>query len=162
MQIQIFTLPLSPSNDDSEVVNKFLRSHRVMTMDHQYSADNGGYWTLFVTYQENGSPEAPQPMNRSNKKDYREILNEEEFDRFAKMRDLRRNLAKQEAKPAYAIFTDEELANIARLPELTIAAIRQIKGIGKRAEQYGPLIIEVLLQNPVQDETSRASDVPYS
>lgn len=161
MQIHIFTLPLSPSDDDLESVNKFLRSHRIMTVDRHYSADNGGYWTLFVTYQENGSPEAPLPVVRSSKKDYREILNVEQFDRFAKMRDLRRNLLQKEAKPAYAIFTDEELANIAQLSEVTVATIRQIKGVGKRADKYGPLIIETLLSTPEQNETDRTGDAPY-
>lgn len=161
MQIQVFAISLYASEAEMEVVNKFLRSHRVMTVDRHFSAENGGYWAIFVTYQENGSPEAPQPVIRGQKKDYREILSEEQFDLFARMRDLRRTLARQENKPAYAIFTDEELASIVQLPEITVSAIGKIKRIGQRATQYGDMFVQ-LIHEAVQYEKSGKSDAADS
>ena len=108
MQVKIFTLPIHGSEQMEEDVNRFLRSHRVMTVDRQFSPDGGGYWTLFVTYQD-GQPSAVgsqgASVSRSGKVDYREVLSPEEFSRFARYRDVRKELATQQGVPAYAIFT---------------------------------------------------------
>lgn len=154
MQIKIFTIPASCSYVQEEEINKFLRSHRVMTVDRHFAAENGGYWALLVTYQENGSPEAPFPVSRNNKKDYREILNDDQFALFARLKDVRREIAKQENIPAYAVFTDDELSQIVQLKEITIDAIKGIKGIGKRAEKYGDSFLTV--NSPADNETSGA------
>lgn len=141
MQIKVFTLSLFASSEQEEEVNKFLRCHRILTMDRCFSSEGGGYWTLLITYQENGSPNAPSPVYRTNKKDYREILTDEQFAIFAKMKDIRRNIAKQESIPAYAVFTDEELSLIVQMPKIDLASIKSIKGVGKRAEKYGAYFI---------------------
>ena len=54
MQIKIFSLPIHGNEQMEEEVNRFLRSHRVMTVDRQFSDTGGGYWTLFVTYPKSG------------------------------------------------------------------------------------------------------------
>lgn len=54
MQIKIQTLLAFNSDAMEEEVNKFLRSHRVMAVDRQFCPDHRGYWTLCVSYQENG------------------------------------------------------------------------------------------------------------
>ena len=49
-----------------------------------------------------------------------------------------KRLATEESLPAYAIFTDEELSNIAKIDCLTFAKMKSIKGIGdKKVEKYG-------------------------
>ena len=54
------------------------------------------------------------------------------------MREIRKRLATEDALPAYAIFTDEELSNIAKIEDLSLAKIKTIKGIGdKKVEKYG-------------------------
>jgi hypothetical protein len=42
--------------------------------------------------------------------DYKEVLNEADFAVFSRLRDLRKVIAEKEAVPAYAIFTNEQLA----------------------------------------------------
>ena len=42
--------------------------------------------------------------------DYKEVLSAPEFERFARLRLLRKELAEKEGVPAYAIFTNEQLA----------------------------------------------------
>ncbi|MCB0376036.1 MAG: HRDC domain-containing protein, partial [Sinomicrobium sp.] len=61
------------------------------------------------------------------------------FARFSRMREIRKTIAREEAIPAYAVFTDEELAAIAKMePPLTEAGLKTIKGIGKKkVEKYG-------------------------
>jgi superfamily II DNA helicase RecQ len=54
------------------------------------------------------------------------------------MREIRKRLAAEESLPAYAIFTDEELANLAKIEDLTLAKMKSVKGIGeKKIEKYG-------------------------
>ena len=76
MQVKIFTLPIHGS-EQMEEANRFLRSHRVMTVDRQFSPDGGGYWTLFVTYQD-GQPSVGgnqgMGVSSSGKVDYRRRL----------------------------------------------------------------------------------------
>lgn len=140
MQIKIFTLPVLNSEQTEEEVNKFLRSHRVMTLDRQFCAEQGGYWTLLVSYQENGGSQGTA-VNRSGKVDYREVLSPEAFGRFARYREIRKEVAAQQGIPAYAVFTDEELSQIALMEEVTVPAIAAIKGVGKRAEKYGAAFV---------------------
>lgn len=60
------------------------------------------------------------------------------FQRFSKLREIRKSLATQEGLPAYAIFTDEELAELAKLEVINAAAMKSIKGIGeKKVEKFG-------------------------
>lgn len=147
MQVKVFTLPVLNAEAVEEEVNKFLRAHRVMTVDRQFCPDHGGYWTLFVTYQDSGAV-AGQPTSRANKVDYREVLSPEVFGRFAHLREIRKEVAARNNIPAYAVFTDEELSQIAQMEEVTIAAIASIKGVGKRAEKYG----EAFLEKPSEPE----------
>jgi hypothetical protein len=42
--------------------------------------------------------------------DYKEVMNEADFAVFSRLRDLRKVIAEKEAVPAYAIFTNEQLA----------------------------------------------------
>lgn len=140
MQIKIFTLPVLHSEQMEEEANKFLRSHRVMTIDRQFCAEQGGYWTLCVSYQDNGSPQGAV-VSRSGKVDYREVLSPEAFGRFARFREIRKEVAAQQGIPAYAVFTDEELSQIALMEEVTMPAIAAIKGVGKRAEKYGAAFV---------------------
>jgi superfamily II DNA helicase RecQ len=77
------------------------------------------------------------------KVDYRTVLDEATFEKFAKLREIRKRFAEAEAVPAYAVFTNEELAEIAKLPELTEQTIRTISGIGeKKVEKYGQKLID--------------------
>ena len=142
MQIKIFTIPVTFSSSQEEEINRFLRSHRVLTVDRHFSSEDGGYWSLLVTYQENGSPEAPFPVSRNGKKDYRELLDDGQFALFARLKDVRREIAKQENIPAYAVFTDDELSQIVQLKEMTVDSMKSIKGIGKRAEKYGEMFLQ--------------------
>ena len=152
MQIKVFTLPVWDSEPLEEEINKFLRSHRVLTIDRQFSAENGGYWTLFVCYQEGASANTQNPISRGGKIDYREILSPEEFGRFARYRDVRKEVAAQAGIPAYAVFTDDELSQIARMEEVSVEKIEAIKNVGKRAEKYGEAFVKASKQTEHETE----------
>ena len=82
--------------------------------------------------------------NQSGKTDYKKVLSEKEFEIFSKLREIRKQLAIKDAVQAYLVFTDEELANIARLPNIELGKLISIKGIGeKKVEKYGKPLLEM-------------------
>lgn len=73
---------------------------------------------------------------------------------FSKLREIRKQIAAEEAIPAYAVCTDQELAAMARLKNLTPEGMLTVKGFGeKKLEKYGLRIIQRYQQN-TPDETS--------
>lgn len=114
------------------MINKFLRSHRILRVEKQFVPDGtNSQWCFCVEYLEGG-----EPQKRSGKKstriDYREVLPQEAFARFARYREIRKALAEQEGIPPFVIFTDKEIAAMAEVETLTPAILRSIKGIGEK------------------------------
>lgn len=135
MQYKIYTIPIFEGKSQEDEMNQFLRGHKIVTVEKQYSESNAS-WCFCITFIENSmSSITPQP--KKDKIDYRKVLDEATFVRFAKLREARKQIAADEAIPAYSVFTNEELAEIAALEEYTVGCIKKINGIGeKRAEKY--------------------------
>ncbi|GBU22768.1 hypothetical protein R80B4_02680 [Fibrobacteres bacterium R8-0-B4] len=145
MQIRIFTIPSADSGSLQSEMNAFLSAHRVLEIEQKFfQNDNGGYWSFCVRYIDGGGGGGPYQGGYSGKKvDYREVLNERDFTVFSKLRAIRKELAAADGAPAYVVFTDEELAAIARMPEITEKAVLEVPGIGeKKLARYGKALIE--------------------
>jgi superfamily II DNA helicase RecQ len=64
---------------------------------------------------------------------------------FAKLRSVRKRLADGEGVPAYAIFTNEQLAAMIRAGVRSRAELAAIDGVGEaRVAKYGAAFLEVL------------------
>ena len=75
--------------------------------------------------------------------DYKTVLDENTFLKFSILREIRKKIALDEGIPAFAIFTDEELAGLAKLPEITPKSMGSIKGIGeKKIEKYAKFFMD--------------------
>ena len=97
-----------------------------------------------------------QPVDRV-KVDYKNQLDEATFKVFSKLREIRKKLAAEEAIPAYSICTDQELAVMAGLKQLTKDGLLTVKGFcEKKMEEYGLRILEMYHEN-IQHETDRQS-----
>ncbi len=154
MQIRVFTIPALAGQEMQEEMNKFLRGHRIMEVKQQYDAERG-YWTFAVNYIEGSTPNNNAPAIRPEKVDYKTVLSPECFEIFTKLRDARKQIAKDESVPAYAIFTDKELADIAQLSELSPAAMLKIEGINHgRVDKYGERMLHGILAHvqPTESE----------
>ena len=67
------------------------------------------------------------------------------FTVFARLRELRKDLANKEGVPVYAVFTNEQLAEIARRRASCLSHLKDIDGIGdSRAGKYGQAVISVM------------------
>ena len=84
------------------------------------------------------------------------MLNEADFALFAKLRDLRKKLAEQEGVPAYALFTNEQLAQMAQQRVTTQAQLAALDGVGPaRIEKYGEAFLNLLLSAAVHARNGR-------
>ncbi|HOX02953.1 MAG TPA: HRDC domain-containing protein [Verrucomicrobiota bacterium] len=95
------------------------------------------------------------------KVDYKEVLAPDQFIRFSKLRLLRKELADKEAVPPYAVFTNEQLARMARLEAPTASALEAIEGIGPaKMAKYGAAFLDALraAARPKSNEKSGQSE----
>ena len=82
--------------------------------------------------------------------DYREILSPAEFDRFAKLRALRKQLAEAEGVPVYTILTNAQLAGLARVVPQSKTALAEVDGLGPaKVERYGEALLDLLCAMPI-------------
>ncbi len=134
MQIKLYSIPIVGGEKINEDMNVFLRSKKILQVENQIVSNaQGSYWTFCIKYIE----DLNTTETTKAKVDYREVLDEATFKVFSHLREIRKKIAVDEGVPAYAVFTDEELSNIAKLEEITAANMLKIKGIGeKKVEKY--------------------------
>lgn len=145
MQVKLFTIPLFDNETELNEMNGFLRAQKVLTIDKQFvSVGENAYWSFCITYlQLSKQSTIAQNAQRQNKIDYKEVLDVATFAIFSTLRTIRKQIAENEAVPAYAVFTDSELAEIAKLENIDVAHLQSIQGIGqKKAEKYGQVLCE--------------------
>lgn len=66
---------------------------------------------------------------------------------FERLRELRRELATRFAVPAYIIFGDAALQDMARVRPISLDSFGHVKGVGERkAEEFGARFIEVIAE----------------
>ena len=145
MQIKLFTIPILQAAEINKELNFFLRSHNIVEFEKHLMQNNGkAYWCISVQYIELQKADI-KPVN---KKDYKKLLNEKQFERFSQMREIRKEIAVEDQISAYIVFTDAELAEIAKMEQPTANNIRTIKGIGdKKADKYGERLLSKLKKN---------------
>jgi len=120
-------------------LNKFLRSHKVIGVSEQWS-EKLCSWVICVRYLGKEQPELP-----ASRVDYRKELDSEAFKKFSAYRDVRKAISEEDQVPAYLVFTNAELAELAKVSELSLDAMGSVPGIGeKRMAQYGKRFIDKL------------------
>lgn len=148
MEIKIITVPAIGGEELNEEMNRFLRGHKIVCVDKQfYQAFENAYWTFCIRYLPNAanSSNGTAFSEKKEKIDYKNVLDEKTFAVFSKLRMIRKALAEKDEVPAYAVFTDAELAEISKLENLSENSLLSIPGIGQRkVEKYGKLMLNML------------------
>lgn len=99
----------------------------------------------------NGVPAAPAATIRAE-------LSEEERDLFDRLRAWRNGRAQAEGVPPYVLLHNRQLAQIARRRPCTLAALREIDGIGEaKAGRFGADVLAVLTQPHAARESPHAA-----
>jgi superfamily II DNA helicase RecQ len=142
MQLRFFSIPASGDPVGEEELNQFLRSHRVLAVQREFVAQgSGSYWSLVVEFLE-GSPASGAGRSSGARPDYKQLLAPQDFAVFLRLRQWRKLAAEEEGVPVYTIFTNEQLAEMARLRPTTKDALGSIAGVGTaRLERYGETVL---------------------
>lgn len=148
MKFQFFSIAAQMPEHEQEALNTFCAGHRVVAVEKNFvSHGTESFWSVCVTYHEGSDKPSSSSSSKRDRVDYREVLNEHDFALYAQLRDLRKSMAEQEGVPTYALFTNEQLANMVRQQVMTITALAEINGVGKaRLEKYGDSFVNVLKQ----------------
>ena len=129
MQFKTFKVRINSPEQSEGDVNAFLRAHRVLSVERHFCPDQGGYWAILIEYAEDGHADAARPARRKERTSVIEELNETEKSRFEQYRRIRYDVSVERGVPAYAVFTDKELAILSRLEELNLDGVKTLKGI---------------------------------
>jgi superfamily II DNA helicase RecQ len=148
VQYRFFTIPIREPDEGMAELNRFLAGHRIMGVDRQFVQDaSNSAWAICISFDsgEASSPGRSASMARRGKVDFKDILSEPEFAVFARLRALRKEKADAEGVPAYAVFTNEQLAEMVQKRTVSAASLREIAGIGEaRVEKYGDAFLAVV------------------
>jgi superfamily II DNA helicase RecQ len=145
MQLRVFTVPLHAGDEHHEELNRFLRSHCVLSVDKRFTDAIGQpCWTFCVEYAEPAKNGDPKPIGKI---DYREKLSPEDFAVYDKLRQLRKQMAEAENQPPFVLFTNDQLAQMVKRRVKSLQAMGEIEGIGPaRLSKYGDAFLKVLLE----------------
>ena len=145
MAYRFIQIPVRDSGAAEEELNRFLRGHRVLSVERRW-VDLGmeSYWSFCVDYLERPAPSAPgsparAPGEPRGKVDYREVLSPEQFGAFVKLRALR------------------PLLRWMREPEVTadtyLGVWRDVRGVGESFVELAAAITRFIEQPPERDDT---------
>ena len=142
MNFRLFQFPL-PAPPELAELNTYLSSQRVTAVSHHFVESPGGPMIVFLV--QSVAAEKSLQAKSEARIDYRKVLGPEEFARFSRLREERKVMAQEEALPVYAIFTNAQLAIMARENMNDVAQLHSIDGLGEgRIEKWGTRILKVL------------------
>jgi superfamily II DNA helicase RecQ len=135
----------------ADELNQFLATHRILAVEKRFvECGENSYWSICVDYpatkqtQDTGSPTS---QTKKNRVDYREVLTPDQFGQFVRLRELRSQIAQEEALPVYTVFTNEQLAAMVTESAVTLSDLAKITGVGKgRVDKYGERFLQELSQ----------------
>jgi superfamily II DNA helicase RecQ len=164
MAYRFFQVPVRDGGAAEEELNRFLRGHRVLSVDRRWvDVGTESFWSFCVDYLETvQSPTtAGRPVGESKGKvDYREVLSPDHFSAFVKLRTLRAEISKAEGVPVYVVFTNEQLAAMVQKGAASKTDLGRIDGVGEaRIQKYGERFLACLkAHRDGEHEASRPAD----
>jgi len=150
VQYASFCLPVADAAGEQENLNRFLRGHRaIQTRQELVDTTFGPAWVILVEYADDARGDSKGPGQA--RVDYREVLSPEDFSVYCKLRELRKKVAEEQNLPVFAVFTNEQLAAMARARPRSSAELMKLDGIGEgKAEKFGEKFIAVFPDGQVE------------
>jgi superfamily II DNA helicase RecQ len=150
MQYKIFSIPVVGSPELEDELNHFIRAHRVIAVQKLVEQVSGmASWCFCVEYHlgsGRGASSSGKGMPLKKERiDYREVLSEEDFAVYAKLRERRKSLAETETIPVYSVCTNAQMAQMATDRPTSLKELQQVEGFGEaRLKKYGVALLEVI------------------
>lgn len=147
MGLHFFTIPVHSLRESEAELNRFLSQHKVVGIEKHFVMDRAdSFWAVCVS-----TAHVQEELNTPGKKssrsriDYKETLSPENFAIYAKLRQLRKEIAEAEGIPAYAVFTNAQLAKLVTDNIQTRTGLQTVEGVGQsRIEKYGERFLTYL------------------
>ena len=158
MALHFFRILVSDGVQEQAALNKFLAQNHVMDIEKQFVSDGQkSHWAVCVTVAKTSvvtSQNLPKTQETSDRKrssvDYKAVLSPRDFEVYATLRELRKQVAKDEGVPAYVIFTNAQLASMVTEKVNSKEALAAINGIGEaRVDKHAETFVSCL-QKQVQ------------
>jgi superfamily II DNA helicase RecQ len=162
MQLKFFRIPAGDSGEFTEDLNAFLRGHRILHIQRELVTESGGAWWAFcVEYLPLIAGGTTANGSGKGKIDYREKLSPDDFAVFSTLRQIRKEVAERDGVPVYAVFTNEQIAEMVTTKTNSLAALRKINGVGDaRIEKYGERFVTALQPGTVSANIKEAGPKP--
>jgi superfamily II DNA helicase RecQ len=144
MQIRLFQFPL-PADPEMVELNQFLASHRVVSVHRETVVTSNGPLLLFVVQYLSAMPANSRPGGTGEAIDYREVLNEHDFNVFCLLRNQRKQLADGDGTAVFKIFSNAHLAAMIQNRCLDLVSMRKIPGLSEaKLQKYGEPMVRIL------------------
>jgi superfamily II DNA helicase RecQ len=134
MPFRIFLVPVHYGDAATEELNAFIASHRVVHVERRWiEQGNQSAWAFCIEYVLTSPTLHTNPRSQisRNRIDYKTILSPDEFTIFSLLRELRKELSQQEGVPVFALFSNEQLAQMVQRRCTSKADLLGIEGIGE-------------------------------
>jgi superfamily II DNA helicase RecQ len=143
VQVKLFTIPLCELETGEDELNRFIRGRQVLELVHYFVPEGAdSRWCFLIKYLD-GPVKNRETANRQDRIDYRDVLDPVSFNRFCLLRKARKAVAEKEGVPAFAVFTDKQMAELARFELLTVENMCKVEGIGAgKTEKFGAAILK--------------------
>ena len=155
MYYRFFHIPVTEQQESTEALNSFLQQHRILSCKESFvEAGINSYWAISVTYLFEGQSaisiqeKAKGDYSKKPDIDYKEILDDDDFLVFSRLRNLRKELSQEAGVPSYVLFTNAQLADLVTEKVVSKEQMLAIKGIGKsRVTKYGEPFLKLLVES---------------
>jgi superfamily II DNA helicase RecQ len=156
------TFFVSPFGEPSvtDDLNRFLQTNRIVNVEIRLiDGERGTGWIFLIEY----SAAKKLPVSPVGRIDYKEVLSEQDFAVFEKVRTLRKELAETLGLPVYAVCTNEQLAAMVKSMPSSLAELGKIPGIGEaKLKQFGRQFVDLLITLKNKEQAPGETDkIPF-
>jgi len=154
VQVRVFTLGFDPVSErfDDTPVRDFLADKVVETVtDHFFIQTGRPYLTLVIRYRLAAAAAsiqtASKPSGTAAARDaaWRDLLGQEDWALFNRLREWRGERAKAEGIPPYVICNNRQLAEIVQRRPSTLSALAEADGFGEaKLKKYGRELLAII------------------
>lgn len=162
MPLRFFVVSVMNPEASEQELNGFLASHKVVSIERKL-IDQGvnSFWAICVDFLSHAPNDGISKSNLTRSRvDYKAILAPGDFAVYSQLRDMRKELAQAEAVPVYALFTNEQLAQMVQRHCRCKSDLSQIEGIGEsKIEKYADRLLPLLLTLEAPRDASNSEPV---
>jgi len=157
MSYELFSISIPDGHSELGKLNDFLCTHRVVAVQKQVVERDGiPFFVFLVEYSPSknaSSSFVAQQQSKGAPVDYKTLLTAEQFERFLRLKDERAKIANELGVKLFVVFTNENLAEMARAYPKSLAELKNVPGIGEgRVEKYGLRMLNAL--EPKKDSSA--------